>query len=143
MIFVNKPVPLVSTYQHDISIKTQPAEILTSGMYCLNDYLPNERVWYCMFTTERSFKVYDIRELLGEEYFHQVLNKELSIVLDLSFEPFLHAVDSIYLDVVKKHGWQQFKFEVIIICFDETCFELEKHYIKKYNSQVPKNRPNF
>jgi hypothetical protein len=104
MIFVNKPVPLVSTYQHDISIKTQPAEILTSGMYCLNDYLPNERVWYCMFTTERSFKVYDIRELLGEEYFHQVLNKELSIVLDLSFEPFLHAVDSIYLDVVKKHG---------------------------------------
>lgn len=40
-------------------------------------------------------------------------------------------------DSVKKYGWEKFKFEVLIICFDEDCFELEKHYIKKYNSQVP------
>lgn len=40
-------------------------------------------------------------------------------------------------DAVKKHGWEKFKFEVLIICFDEDCFELEKHYIKKYNSQTP------
>jgi group I intron endonuclease len=34
----------------------------------------------------------------------------------------------------RKHGLDKFKFEVIIICFDEARFELEKYYIKKNNS---------
>ena len=40
-------------------------------------------------------------------------------------------------DAVQKHGVENFKFEVLIICFDESRFELEKQYIKKYNSMVP------
>ena len=38
---------------------------------------------------------------------------------------------------IKKHGIEKFKFEVIIICFDEDRLIYEKEYIKKYNSQVP------
>lgn len=40
-------------------------------------------------------------------------------------------------DAIKKYGIDMFKFEILIICFDEDRFKYEKEYIKKYNSQVP------
>lgn len=40
-------------------------------------------------------------------------------------------------DAIKKYGEDTFKFEVLIICFDEDRFFYEKEYIKKYNTQVP------
>lgn len=40
-------------------------------------------------------------------------------------------------DAIKKYGIEQFKFEILIICFDEDRFIYEKEYIKKYNCQVP------
>jgi group I intron endonuclease len=38
---------------------------------------------------------------------------------------------------MKKHGVNNFKFEILIICFDQDVVKYEKEYIKKYNSQVP------
>lgn len=38
---------------------------------------------------------------------------------------------------VNKYGVEHFKFEVLIICFDEDVYKYEKEYIKKYNSVVP------
>jgi len=40
-------------------------------------------------------------------------------------------------DAMKKHGVENFKFEVIIICFDEDVNRYEQEYIKKYNSMTP------
>jgi group I intron endonuclease len=40
-------------------------------------------------------------------------------------------------DAIKKYGLDKFKFEVLIICFDEDRYKYEIEYIKKYNSQVP------
>ena len=40
-------------------------------------------------------------------------------------------------DAVNKYGIENFKFEVLIICFDDVRFDMERFYIKKYNSQVP------
>ncbi len=40
-------------------------------------------------------------------------------------------------DAIKKYGLDKFKFEVLIICFDENRFIYEKEYIRKYNCQVP------
>jgi group I intron endonuclease len=40
-------------------------------------------------------------------------------------------------DSINKYGIDNFKFEVLIICFDKDRFIYEKEYIKKYNSQVP------
>ena len=36
-------------------------------------------------------------------------------------------------DAMKKHGVENFKFEVIIICFDEDVERYEREYIWKYN----------
>lgn len=38
---------------------------------------------------------------------------------------------------MNKHGIKNFKFEVLIICFNEDAFRYEKEYIKKYNSIIP------
>jgi group I intron endonuclease len=40
-------------------------------------------------------------------------------------------------DAVKKYGVDNFKFEILIICFDEDRFTYEIDYIKKYNSMSP------
>jgi group I intron endonuclease len=40
-------------------------------------------------------------------------------------------------DAIKKYGIEKFRFEIIIICFDEDRHKYETEYIKKYNSQVP------
>lgn len=40
-------------------------------------------------------------------------------------------------DAIKKYGIEHFKFEVLIICFDEDRYRFEKEYIKKYNSIAP------
>jgi group I intron endonuclease len=36
-----------------------------------------------------------------------------------------------------KHGEESFKFEVLIICFDDDVYYYEEEYIKKYNSASP------
>jgi group I intron endonuclease len=36
-----------------------------------------------------------------------------------------------------KYGINSFKFQIICICFDECCDELEEQYIKKFNTLVP------
>jgi group I intron endonuclease len=38
---------------------------------------------------------------------------------------------------VKKYGEESFKFDVLIICFDEDVFKFENEYITKYNSMSP------
>ena len=38
---------------------------------------------------------------------------------------------------MKKHGIDKFKFEILIICFDDDLEKYEREYIKKYNSQTP------
>jgi hypothetical protein len=38
---------------------------------------------------------------------------------------------------ITKYGLESFKFEIIIICFDDDRLIYEKQYIKKYNSLVP------
>lgn len=40
-------------------------------------------------------------------------------------------------DAVKKYGIENFKFEILIICFDDDRYKFEKEYIKKYNSIAP------
>lgn len=40
-------------------------------------------------------------------------------------------------DAVKKYGIEMFKFQILIICFDEDRYRFEIEYIKKYNSIAP------
>lgn len=36
-----------------------------------------------------------------------------------------------------KHGIENFKFEIVCVCFDEDCDKYEKEYILKFNTLVP------
>lgn len=38
---------------------------------------------------------------------------------------------------MKKYGVDKFKFDILIICFDEDLEKYEREYIKKYNSKTP------
>jgi group I intron endonuclease len=40
-------------------------------------------------------------------------------------------------EAIKKYGVENFKFEVLIICFDEDRYKFEIEYIKKFNSIAP------
>jgi group I intron endonuclease len=40
-------------------------------------------------------------------------------------------------EAFNKYGIDNFKFEILIICFNEDCIAYEKGYIKKYNALVP------
>jgi group I intron endonuclease len=40
-------------------------------------------------------------------------------------------------DAMKSYGVDKFRFDVLIICFDDARLQLEREYIKRYNSMVP------
>jgi group I intron endonuclease len=40
-------------------------------------------------------------------------------------------------DAVRKYGINNFKFEIVVICFDENRYDMEQFYIKKFNTLVP------
>lgn len=103
---LNKQIPLIETYDADNpQVRLFPLTLPTSGLSALYDSsLIDKNTWYCMFTTESSFKIVNIKELMGEEIFNMVLNKTATIVLDIPFEPFLRAIDAVYEDIVIKLG---------------------------------------
>ena len=48
-----------------------------------------------------------------------------------------NSCGSYLLNVYKKYGIEKFKFQIICICFDEACNQLEIEYIKKFNTLAP------
>lgn len=38
---------------------------------------------------------------------------------------------------INKYGLENFRFEIMVICFDEAMGEIEKEYIARYNTRVP------
>lgn len=40
-------------------------------------------------------------------------------------------------DAVARHGIENFRFEVLVICFDEARWAMERMYIKRYDTMVP------
>jgi group I intron endonuclease len=48
-----------------------------------------------------------------------------------------NSIGTVLLNALKKNGIDNFKFQIICICFDEDCNQYEKDYIKKYNTIKP------
>lgn len=40
-------------------------------------------------------------------------------------------------DAIKKHGFDKFEFKLLIICFDDCIYDIERYYIAKFNTLVP------
>lgn len=105
MKFINKQAPILNTYQSSSPhVEYHPIGITTTVMQQLVTIEPDLIAWYCLFTTGTSFMHFDIRELLGENVYADVMNKKVTLVLDMSFEPFLSGIDSIYCDIIMKHN---------------------------------------
>ena len=48
-----------------------------------------------------------------------------------------NSIGRYLLSAYHKYGIKNFKFQIICICFDESCDALEEYYIKKCNTLVP------
>jgi group I intron endonuclease len=48
-----------------------------------------------------------------------------------------YSCGSYLLNAYLKYGIENFKFQIICICFDEACNQLEIDYIKKFNTLAP------
>lgn len=125
---LNKNIPLIETYDiNNPQVRKFPLTQPTSGLSALYDSsLIDKNVWYCMFTTENSFKAVDIKELMGNDVFNAVVNKTASIVLDIPFEPFLKAIDAVYEDIVIKLG----------VPSSQIIFSSNMYDAKEYNDRV-------
>lgn len=102
MSLLNKEFPYILTYSHDNLIKyLDGVNSPSSGLSQLYDFIKKNDIWYCHISTKHSLELYNIDTLLGKENYDKVVNKLAYIVIDLSFEPFLDAIDVIYTRVVK------------------------------------------
>ncbi len=48
-----------------------------------------------------------------------------------------HCIGPYLFNAYRKHGIENFKFEIVCICFDEDCDKYEKEYILKFNTITP------
>lgn len=87
--------------------------------------------WYCQFSCHNSFKIFDIKELLTEDQFQQVKNKELFLVLDNGSEPFLRSAEGIYINIVMKHDIPA--EQIILMSSIPNMVEHVKELSMKYN----------
>ena len=133
MSLLNTNFPFIETYT-DSKITYMNGQSQPSiGLALLCDFQKTADIWYCMFTTERSFSIFSIRDLMEEEHYQKIVNKTAYVVLDLSFEPFLDAIDTIYQHVIIKG--QIPASQVIFISAMYDANEFNKIAAVRYNSE--------
>lgn len=74
----------------------------TAAINLLRDFDYN--MWYCIFSDEHSFRIYNIAHLVPADVLEKVKAGEAVIVLDNALEPFLSSIDSIYRHLVIEEG---------------------------------------
>lgn len=89
--------------------------------------------YYIQFSNDRSFKVFDIKELMPQDEFNAVkdIESNLFLVLDNGLEYFYSCADSIYQDIVMKHNIPAEK--IIFLSAVPTMHEYVSSCAKKYN----------
>ena len=58
--------------------------------------------WYIQVSCDNSFKCFDIREIIPNDIFDKIINREVFLVVDNGLEPFLRTADGIYTQLVVK-----------------------------------------
>lgn len=104
MSLLNRHYPLLHTYDTPTITYIDGIMGPSSGLVGLKKFIDNNDIWYCSFSTPRCFLYFNIKDLMIAEHYQKVLAKEAYIVLDLSFEPFLDTIDSIYINVILAHN---------------------------------------
>lgn len=130
MKILNKLIPIINTYDPN-NPKIDWTENITAGANCLrNEYWfnLNFKIWYCLFSCEHSFKIYNIKDLVEKSILDKVLEKKAFLVLDNALEPFVRSIDSIYHNIVIKEN----------IPASQIIFLTNMHDAKEYSDNLAK-----
>lgn len=73
----------------------------------------------------------------GKKYIGQTLRDDIKIRWSYHKSMQKNSIGHYLYNAYKKYGIENFKFEIICICFDEDCNKYEIDYIKKYNTISP------
>lgn len=105
MNIINAHIPYLNTYDSNnpkLEILQLKDSVPTSLLAIQQTNLITQDFWYCMLTTENGLKKFGLKSLTGEQIFNRLIEKDLTIVFDCSFEPFLKIINSIYEEVIIK-----------------------------------------
>ena len=75
--------------------------------------------------------------ITGKQYVGQTLCKNIESRWNQHKSCSEKTLGRYILSAYKKYGIENFKFQIICICFDEDCNKFEEEYIKKFNTLVP------
>jgi group I intron endonuclease len=76
-------------------------------------------------------------KVMGKQYVGQTLCKNIESRWNQHKSCSNKTLGRYILSAYKKYGIENFKFQIICICFDEDCNKFEEEYIKKFNTLVP------
>lgn len=80
-----------------------PKLIIVEGSAAVNARVDEDfDYWYIQVSCDNSFKCFDIKNLIPEDVFNKVINKEVFIVIDNGLEPFLRTATGIYTQLIVK-----------------------------------------
>ena len=70
----------------------------------------------------------------GQQYVGQTIREDIETRWKQHRETHKNAIGRYLYSAYKKYGIENFKFQIICVCFDEDCNKIEKEYIKKPKS---------
>ena len=73
----------------------------------------------------------------GKQYVGQTICKDINERWKKHKQVDKHSLGNYIYNAYMKYGTNNFKFQIICICFDEDSNNYEEYYIKKYNTIVP------
>lgn len=103
MSMLNRRFPFIRTYTTNEVDYFLGDETPTIGLAMLHEFSKTNNFWYCAITTDTSLGYFSIVDMMEPVHLEMIKSKEAFLVIDLSFEPFLDAIDSVYYHVVVKH----------------------------------------
>ena len=133
MSLLNPTFPSIASYTTPTITHYTVSETPSAGILQLQELFDKVNIWYCAFTTPKCFSEYSIKDLMAPEHFQMVMDKKAWIILDLSFEPFLDVIDSIYENIVLAHGIPASHVILLSNLFDAEAYS--KEAAAKYQSQ--------
>lgn len=75
--------------------------------------------------------------ITGKQYVGQSQCEDIETRWNQHKKVYKYSLGRLLFNTYKKHGIENFKFELICICFDEDCDRYENEYIKKFNTLAP------